>query len=277
MTRATACRTRRSGRFVTPEIGSNRDRDWVRSIYEDREGNLWVGMNSGLNRFRDDIITVYTKSDGLPSDEPTTVFQDSKGRIWVGFHDAGMGQFDPAGFKVFTTANGLASNEIFSIREARNGDLLISTREGLSRMHNGRFSTYQSHDPLGRVTVYDAMEDSSGRLWAAEPAGLTEIRGDSARNVIPGGRVFNNAVVVLSEGRGGVIWAGTYGKGLWRLEGDQTKLFTMSDGLSSDQIRSLVVDSDGTLWIGTFGGGLNALRNGRFHRYTAHDGLLSDN
>ena len=51
----------------------------------------------------------------------------------------------------------------------------------------------------------------------------------------------------------------------------------MADGLSSDQIRSLVQDPDGTLWIGTFGGGLNALRDGRFYRYTARDGLLSDN
>jgi signal transduction histidine kinase/ligand-binding sensor domain-containing protein len=265
------------GRFVAFAIDGRHDPDWVRSIFEDREGNLWVGMNSGLNRFRDDIFTVYTKSDGLPSDEPTTVFQDSKGRIWVGFHDYGVGLFDSAGFKVFTTKNGLPSNEIFSIHEARNGDLLVATREGLSRMHDGRFTTYSSHDPLGRRIVFDSMEDSRGRLWIAAPAGLTELRGESAHNVVPGGRIFNASVVVLCEGRGGVVWAGTYGKGLWRLEGDQTRLFTVVDGLSGDQIRALYPDSDGTLWIGTFGGGLNALRNGRFYHYTARDGLLSDN
>src|SRR5439155_19036023 len=53
--------------------------------------------------------------------------------------------------------------------------------------------------------------------------------------------------------------------------------FTVADGLSGDQIRSLTQDASGTLWIGTFGGGLNALREGRFYRYTAKDGLLSDN
>jgi signal transduction histidine kinase len=121
------------------------------------------------------------------------------------------------------------------------------------------------------------MEDSSGHLWVASPAGLTEIQGDAARNVIPGGRIFNNSVVVLCEGRGGAVWAGSYGKGLWRLENGQTRLFTVADGLSSDQIRSLALDSDGTLWIGTFGGGLDALRDGRFRHYTARDGLLSDN
>ena len=73
------------------------------------------------------------------------------------------------------------------------------------------------------------------------------------------------------------MWAGTYGKGLWRIQGEDARLFTVADGLSSNQIRSLYQDPDGTLWIGTFGGGLDALRDGRFQAFTAKDGLLSDN
>ena len=266
-----------NGRFVAPAVNGSHDPDWVRSIFEDREGNLWVGMNSGLNRFRDDIFTVYTKSDGLPSDEPTTVYQDRKGGTWVGFHDFGLGLFDRAGFKFYTTANGLPSNEIFSIRESRDGDLLVATREGLSRFHNGRFTTYPVHDPLGRRIVFDALEDAEGRLWIASPAGLVKVDGGAAKNVVPGGPMLNNSMVVLCDAPGGVLWAGTYGKGLWRIDRGNSRSFTTADGLSSDQIRSLELDPDGTLWIGTFGGGLNAWRGGRFHRYTARDGLLSDN
>src|ERR1035437_5483620 len=69
----------------------------------------------------------------------------------------------------------------------------------------------------------------------------------------------------------------TYGKGLWRVQGEDARLFTVADGLSNNQIRSLYQDPDGTLWIGTFGGGLDALRDGRFQAFTAKDGLLSDN
>jgi signal transduction histidine kinase len=73
------------------------------------------------------------------------------------------------------------------------------------------------------------------------------------------------------------MWAGTYGRGLWRVKGTGKRLFTVADGLSSDQIRSLYEDADGTLWIATFGGGLVAYRDGKFQAFTAHDGLLSDN
>src|ERR1700687_94778 len=84
-------------------------------------------------------------------------------------------------------------------------------------------------------------------------------------------------MVVLCETRDGSLWAGSYGQGLWRLKDGQSQRFTTSDGLASDQIRSLAEDSDGTLWIGTFGGGLNGLRDGRFFHLTTKEGLLSDN
>ena len=84
-------------------------------------------------------------------------------------------------------------------------------------------------------------------------------------------------MVTLYEGHHGTLWAGTDGKGLWRIEGANKRLFTVKDGLSSDWIRSLHEDSDGTLWIGTLGGGLDSLINGRFFSFTAKDGLPSDN
>jgi signal transduction histidine kinase len=57
----------------------------------------------------------------------------------------------------------------------------------------------------------------------------------------------------------------------------EPRVYTSADGLGSEQIRSVYLDSDGTLWTGTLGGGLNSFRDGKFARYTAADGLLSDN
>ena len=266
-----------NGRFVSNPVATSRERDWVRCIYEDTEGNLWVGMNSGLNRFRDDMFTNFGEAEGLPSDEPTTVYQDSRDRIWIGFHDRGLVQLGNGNPLVYTTRDGLPSNEIFSIREDHNGDLLIATREGPSRMHEGRFINPVIEDPLNRRLAFDFLEDRAGKLWVALPAGLSELRGGRARNVIPGGPLLNDAFVILCETREGSLWAGSYGHGLWRLKDGKSQLFTTTDGLSSNEIRSLVDDRDGTLWIGTFGGGLNGLRNGHFFSVTAREGLLSDN
>lgn len=265
------------GRFVPLTDPGGRFQDQVRSLFEDNEGNLWVGANDGLTRLRDDIFTVYGKAEGLPSDDPNTVYQDRQGHVWVGFHDTGLMLFSPEGYKVFTDRDGLPANEVFSIRETRDGDLLIGTRGGLARMRNGKFTTFRAADPLQRESVYDTLEDSAGNLWVALPSGLAKLEGNKLQMVIPSGPLLTSAFVVLTQGKDGEIWAGTYGKGLWRLQGNEKRLFSTSSGLSSDQIRSLHQDRDGTLWIATFDGGLNAYRDGKFFSFTAKDGLLSDN
>jgi len=249
----------------------------VRSLTGDREGNLWVGENSGLSRLRDDVFTVYGQSEGWPSDEPNTVFQDRTGRVWVGFHESGLMLVSGGERRVFTRRDGLPDNEIFSIRETRSGDLLIGARNGLAVMHGDDFRVYRPEDRLGRFNVFDALEDSEGRIWVAAPGGLQRSDGGRFTVVLPGGPVLNALMVTLGLGRDGAVWAGTFGKGLWRIQGQEQRLFTTADGLSSDAVRSIYQDPDGTLWIGTFGGGLNSLRDGRFSHYTQQDGLLSDN
>ena len=264
-------------RFVSAPVGPDRGQDQVRCLFEDSEGDLWVGSNNGLTQLRDDVFTVYGKSEGFPSDEPNVVYQDRAGRIWVGYHDAGLLMISGESRKLFTTRDGLPNNEVFSIRETREGDLLVGTRGGLLRLHNGHFSSFVPKDPLSRIVIFDAMEDSAGKIWLAGGAGLGWLQGQQLHNVISGPPVIKESVVTLAEGAGGVLWAGTYGKGLWRVDGDSLKLYTTADGLSSDQIRSLYRDSDGTLWIATAGGGLDSFRDGRFSHFTEKDGLLSDN
>ena len=248
----------------------------VRCLMEDREGNLWIGANGGLSRWRSDIFTVYGKSEGLPSDEPTTVFQDRAGRIWAGFNDMGLVEFGPGG-RNLSIREGLPDTEVFQIRQARNGDLLVATRQGLARYSGGHFQKFHVPDPLGRNVVFDALEDRDGALWLALPGGLSVLRDNEFRNLVPGSPQLNDFVVTLCQTRDGSIWAGTYGKGVWRIQGEQMRHYTVNQGLSSDQIRSLYEDDDGTIWIATFGGGLVSIHGETISRFTAANGLLSDN
>jgi len=264
-------------RFVTTPFDSAHDFD-VRCFFEDREGNLWVGTSSGLHRFRDDRFIIYGRSEGLPSDQPIVVHQDRRGQVWVGYHNSGLVEFRGQDYRVYGTRDGLPSEELFSIRECRNGDLLLATRAGLSRMHDGRFSNFVLPEPLERRQIYDAIEDHSGRVWVAAPGGVFLLEGREFRNVVPApGRREVNSADLLVEGQDGIIWAGSLGVGLWRIQNGDARRLTTADGLGSDQVRSLYPDADGTLWIGTLEGGLNAYRNGVFAHYGAKDGLLSDN
>ena len=265
------------GRFLAFSETEKRSRDIVFALFEDRERNVWAGTNSGLSRYRDDLFTVYGTSEGLPSDTPNSVFEDRAGRLWVGFHNSGLMLFEEGGHRSYTTRNGLPVNEILSIRQRANGELILGTAAGLVRKTQGGFATYRPPDALSRWTVFDALEDGKGRLWLATPGGLGELRGGKFHLAIPGGPLISSSFGVLAESHDGSIWAGTLGRGLWRWKEGAAKHFTAADGLSSNGIRSLFEDANGTLWIGTFGGGLSALRAGKFQSFRAKDGLPSDN
>jgi ligand-binding sensor domain-containing protein/anti-sigma regulatory factor (Ser/Thr protein kinase) len=267
-------------RFVTPALDRSGSADWVRSLFEDREGDLWVGMNSALNRFRDNQFTVYGISEGLPSDQPIAVHQDRAGEVWIGFHDQGLMAVNGGKYLHYGKANGLASDEVFAIRDRHDGDLLVATREGMSRFHRGQFFNETVPDPLGRKVVYDVLEDSKGRLWAATASGVHLKQDGRWHAVLKDVSEADAIIISLAETPDGSIWAGALNDGLWRIDGVHPydvppRLYGAANGMSN--IRGLLTDAAGTLWIGSFGGGLAEYRDGVFSRFTAADGLLSDN
>ena len=263
------------GRFVTEGI----KRESVRCLFEDREGNLWVGTTSGLIRYSDPIFTVYGKPEGLPSDEPNTVYQDRRGRIWVGFLDGNLVRSGPEPPWKFREVREIPPGRVYAIHETRDGELLIASRNGLVRWREGAVRTFLPPDPQGRKSVYSALEDSAGDIWLALPNGLARLRGGTFESIVQTGPLLlESSFVALALGPHNTVWAASISKGLFRVDGARdSRVYTSADGLGSDQIRSVYLDSDGTLWSGTLGGGLNSFRDGKFARYTSADGLLSDN
>ncbi len=55
----------------------------IHSIFQDKEGFLWIGTESGLCRYDGSRFKTFTAKDGLPGNEVFQVFEDSKGRLWL--------------------------------------------------------------------------------------------------------------------------------------------------------------------------------------------------
>jgi ligand-binding sensor domain-containing protein len=67
------------GRQLETELAN----DLVESLFEDREGNIWVGTNNGLWRFRFGKIFAMTKRDGLSNDRVSSI-EATGSSLWVG-------------------------------------------------------------------------------------------------------------------------------------------------------------------------------------------------
>src|SRR5271163_3720498 len=93
-----------------------------RARNEIRKAALLVlfALSAGILPAQESYLKHYSSNDGLPSTETYSVFQDSKGYIWIA-SDMGVSRFDGYNFKVFTTADGLTDNTVFKFLEDHAG------------------------------------------------------------------------------------------------------------------------------------------------------------
>jgi signal transduction histidine kinase/ligand-binding sensor domain-containing protein len=238
----------------------------VRTILEDKEGMLWIGLiDQGLVKYNPQTgkYIRYMHQPGnsgtISGIHVTSSFQDSQGTLWFGEWDTGLNRYDPQTGKFTLVASGystsgkLTDTRIQCIREAKPGVLWIATENGITRLDTRSLKTsYLLHDP-------------------ANP------------NSLSGNSVQSNAFVQDKEGN---LWVGTWSEGLNYIhfsdENQESARFTRwkhdpdsPDGLNNSNVISLHLDNQGILWIGTFGGGLNRFdpASGKFRHFTTENGL----
>jgi signal transduction histidine kinase/ligand-binding sensor domain-containing protein len=297
-----------SERFVRyqhdPEDPLSLSHNDVRSIYQDREGALWIGTNGGgLDRFdrrgatdRGGEHFVHYQSvpgdpHSLSHDQVWSLLEDRSGALWIGTFGGGLNRFDRETGQFTHYRNdpvdprSLSHDQILSIFEDDAGALWIGTfGGGVNRFEQDRteFRHYQV-DPndtssLSENMVWSIHEDDEGTLWiGTSGGGLDRLDRDTAAASDAGQFVhYRHAVtdthslsddVVWSIHRDSQdeLWIGT-GAGLDRFDRDSGH-FTHYPALP---VFTIYEDQEGQLWIGTWGGGLGKLdeATGQFSFYT---------
>ncbi|MCP5105855.1 MAG: hypothetical protein GY950_20880, partial [bacterium] len=288
--------------YTTKEGLSN---NMIRSLYEDREGSLWIGTDGGgLNRLKDGKFTTYTTKQGLSDNLVWSIHEDRKGSLWIGTIGGGLNCLDRRESKqgkftftitAYTTKEGLSNNVVRTIYEDREGSLWIGTGGGGlnrldrrdSRKKNGKFifevTAYSTEDGLTSKFIRCIFVDRGGTLWVGTYGGGLN-RLDSKKEKFTAYTtkegLSSDLVLSINEDRKGNLWIGTEG-GLHYLDRADSRdekftVYTTKEGLSNNVVRSLYLDQEGDLWIGTYGGGLNRMKDGKFTGFTTKEGLFDD-
>src|SRR5262249_48875800 len=118
----------------------------------------------------------YATTGGLPTDDVTLAFEDSRGDIWIGTREpTTMAVLRRSSNRLegFSEGEGLPKvTTPMAVTEDLAGNIWIGFREGgLVRYRNGRFELFAEREGLPRSEVLDLFLDHSGRLWIADGAG----------------------------------------------------------------------------------------------------------
>lgn len=197
------------------------------SLYEGRDGTLWIGTSQSATLHRYNPQTDQFTRFVLPSTWQfiSVLYEDDAGRLWL-TSEAGAKAFDPISGQLSPLPGVPAGQAVRTVLEDRRGRRWIGTQEGLYR-----------HDPPAREPLHLRVEATPGTY-------------------------LQNSIKTLFEDQAGTLWVGTF-SGLYhhdpRAKPFQHLGYHPEDlnSLSSNTVMAIWEDADGVLWVGTLGGGLN--------------------
>ena len=263
--------------------------DWVTSIAEDENGNLWIGVwEGGLNfydRAQDKFYSYLNDpSDSLSIGNNTVwkVYIDRFKKIWVGTRGNGVNMFDPKTktFKRFTNRasdpNDFSGDQVSSIFEDSYGALWVGTLYGglsLLNRDNNTFKVFK-HQPgnsnsIGSNAINEVWEDRKRNLWiGTRDQGISVLSPDRQHflNLKGGNRpgdLNSQNVRSFYEDENNLVWIGTDGGGI-NFYDPQKKMFTSITNdpgdytsISSNVAFVIYKSRDGVVWTGGYLSGLN--------------------
>ncbi|MGH7563101.1 MAG: sensor histidine kinase [Gemmatimonadota bacterium] len=190
----------------------------------------------------------------------------------------------------FTSADGLAGDDVRALLQDSRGFLWIGTTTGLSRADGREFRNYGPSEGLPDASVYALLESRDGTLWVGTARGLARL--EPRRH--SGGPPFQSFAVAagevpgeihaLLEDRRGRVWVGV-GPRLYVLERrEDSWMARRVDYPTSVQpppgsawtIDALAEGADGSLWVGTLWGLTRILPNGRAVAHRVRSGHSAD-
>ncbi len=198
------------------------------TIFIDKKNNLWVGTESnGLNFydrntnsfirfFHNEKASIRGNNPSINANDVRSLFEDSKGRLWIGTESGGLDLYENGIFKHFTTKEGLISNAVMGISEDKNGLLWLSTFKGLALFNpdNKTFLNFDFHqnDNNNQFNSMVATRSTEGEMYFGGINGLTVINPEWIRNytvkpklIFTDFKVFN-----VSVGTGKLVNGNTY-------------------------------------------------------------------
>jgi len=239
----------------------------VTALFEDRDGNLWIGEPDTIERYRENSFVSYLSSAGLPCINCGAIYVDPHQNVWFAPWDGGLFRISHGRVESIEQ-QGLKGDTIYSIAGAGN-EVWVGRRYGgltLLRMNGDSLtaSTYTRHSGLADGAVYSVYREPNGTLWAGTlNGGLSRLSSGTWQTFTMEDGLPSNTITVVTGNAAGEIFVGTP-NGLAEFKNGRWISHKTHDGLPPGAIENLVFDNTNTLWIGS-SKGVAFLQSGVVH------------
>lgn len=186
----------------------------VHCFYEDKDGSIWIGTESGLYVYKDGQLEVanFIQSQ-LPDTKIHGILRDKEGKLWIGTFGKGISVFDPNNKLMynFVVENGFCSNAVNHVILDSRQRILVATREGLVLFHDTAqpetYEVFKEQNGLENSQVRAIAEDRLHQIWISTNSGISRL--DEAKKVfynyshhdgVPMGDFMNGSTCMAPDG-----------------------------------------------------------------------------
>jgi ligand-binding sensor domain-containing protein/signal transduction histidine kinase len=237
----------------------------IHALAQSRLGYVWIGGDDGIVRFDGLRFVSFGLQEGISTGPVSALLEDSRGALWVGSSNRGLGRWQNNHFTVFHPRDGLPSNAILTLAEDADGQLWIGTDAGLAIEHDGRLAPPSGADSFRGRPVTVLFKDPQGQMWVGiQGLGIFQYDHNQFFPLIAGSfqELLKEPHCLLID-RAGRMWIAAGEDSVLCREGQNWLRLRVPRNLAKSYISSLAEEADGTLWAGSAGGGLVQFRDGR--------------
>lgn len=263
----------REGKFLQYPV-TGLDQVHLIDMFEDKQGYLWIGTNTGLFQVTGKETKMYTARNGLSNDYVTSIMEDSDGNLWVGTLK-GLNRKKKKPDGTISFENMLNPLMIYCLFEDREKSLWVGTYDsGIKRIKEGKFTSYEPVELYPEEIFLSLLEDRYGDTWIGSLSGkLFRCRGGEIIDIIESPEISGSGITAIAEDANGNLWLGTNGKGVFQKKNRTFIQLTTRKGLADNLVNSIFKDSKGNLWVSTLGGVSIIYSNGFLETVDSRKGL----
>jgi ligand-binding sensor domain-containing protein/signal transduction histidine kinase len=218
----------------------------VRTLRQTSDGTLWIGtIGNGLWTYKDGVFSRLKSL--LPGNTVLKIFEDDSRQVWLGLQD-GLVRLSRTPVREVPLPGG--SDADFETISGNGDNSLWVVASGVYVIRDGLAMPYHFKE-LPNVMVRNIFRDREGDLWVGtDGSGAYRITSHGVIHYSAPRELTNNFIRAFLESRRGEMWIAT-DEGVSRLTAQDVQRFSMKDGLAYFSTRSLFEDHTGDIWIGT--------------------------
>lgn len=245
----------------------------VSSILQTPDGYLWMTTLDGLVRFDGVRFTIFNKHNTVDfaTNRLGQLVQSPNGDLWFGTESDFVMRYHAGRFMIYALSAGKSpNNSIGNLILDNNGSPVAFSNAGIFRWNGENFVPFTAL--AGENHKSSVWWSKSGAFWYSNENILHRLKDGKISDFQLPGDKNTTYIVKLFEDSRGRLWMGTRA-GLFVVENENLKTYTMADGLPSNDAKPSAEDRDGNIWIVTIGGVAIITPDGKISTVTTAQGL----